>query len=373
MSGFKRILLSNIKNIGKRITIRKLVIFESDDWGSNRIASPGEFKKLVEKGILAGKISHYDKNDTIARAKDLELLFETLNSVKDKNNHPAVFSPFVNPSNPDFERIRQNGFQQYFPENFSATLENSGERREVISLWKQGINAGIFIPAFHGREHLCVPLWMKYLQEKDGIVRKAFDCRFYSVPLNTLPTEARAFRPALYFTDPTQIPLLKDSITEGIGQMKELFGISPKVFCPPNGISHPVFDEISSQAGIRSIITNRFRSEPDGEGGCRPRHYGYASKNEWGQRYYYRNCCFEPTYSHNSVDTCLMQLEAAFRWYKPAIITSHRVNYIGTINPENREKGLKQLKILLTNIVNKWPDVEFISSDDFSDILHNYS
>jgi hypothetical protein len=57
-------------------------------------------------------------------------------------------------------------------------------------------------------------------------------------------------------------------------------------------------------------------------------------------------------------------MEAAFRWKKPANISTHRVNFVGGIDEANREKGLKELKKLLNTIVKTWPDVEFMSTRD---------
>jgi len=66
------------------------------------------------------------------------------------------------------------------------------------------------------------------------------------------------------------------------------------------------------------------------------------------------------------VSFTMKQVEAAFRWGKPANISSHRVNFAGHINPENRKEGLAQLKNLLDKIVKKWPDVEFMSSENLA-------
>lgn len=60
----------------------------------------------------------------------------------------------------------------------------------------------------------------------------------------------------------------------------------------------------------------------------------------------------------------MKQIDAAFRWDKPANISTHRVNFSGGIDPLNRNFGLSELKKLLKAIVRKWPDVEFISSGD---------
>lgn len=373
MTDFKRKLFANLKNIGWPVTNRKLIVFESDDWGSNRMPSIEVYNQLVKEGVLSPNPSHYDKYDTIARAKDLEFLFDTLCTVRDRNGSPAVISPFVNPSNPDFGKIRQSNFQNYYPERFDVTLDRLGEKENVMNLWKQGISGNIFIPAFHGREHLNVPSWIQHLQKRNEKVVKSFNLNFYSVPLNSLPEFLDAFRPALYFSKEEQIPQLVSSVYEGVNQMKELFGQSPKVFCPPNGISHPVFDKESANSGIELVMTNRLRSEPDGHGQLSKSFYSYNSKNKWNQRFYYRNCMFEPTYSRNAINICLMQIEASFRCFKPAIISTHRVNYIGSLEPKNREIGLNELQKLLKHIVKRWPDSEFISSNDLINIFQKAS
>jgi len=365
----KNLIASNLKYIGGKTTNRKLVVFESDDWGSNRIASKEALYSLKKIGVLNDNSSHYDKYDTIARTKDLEILFETLTCVKDCNGNNAVFTTFLNPVNPDFERIKQDNYQNYYYETFFETLNRTGEREQVETLWMQGLSSNIFSLAYHSREHLCFPLWMDFLKKGEPVLRQAMDHNFYSVPLEGLPHWASSFRPPLFFTNKDQKEQIKKSLIEGIHIIKKMFGTFPYVFCPGNGISHIDFDKVLSHEGVIAIVTNRFRKEPDGKGKVRHRYMTNSWKNEFGQMYYYRNSCFEPTYSKNSVNFCLDQIKNAFRWHKPAIICSHRVNYIGFLDPSNRDKGLKELRTLLQQIVKRWPDVEFISSNDYAKIL----
>jgi hypothetical protein len=84
-----------------------------------------------------------------------------------------------------------------------------------------------------------------------------------------------------------------------------------------------------------------------------------------------RNVVFEPTEDRGIdwIDFTLKQIETAFRWNKPAIISSHRVNFCGHIDEKNREKGLKSLEGLLQEIVKKWPDVEFMSADELGNCI----
>ena len=86
-----------------------------------------------------------------------------------------------------------------------------------------------------------------------------------------------------------------------------------------------------------------------------------------------RNVVFEPTEDRGIdwVSFTMKQIETAFRWNKPAIISSHRVNFCGHIDTQNREKGLAALKNLLQEIVKKWPNVEFMSADELATYLKN--
>jgi hypothetical protein len=89
-----------------------------------------------------------------------------------------------------------------------------------------------------------------------------------------------------------------------------------------------------------------------------------------GQRYLIRNAFFEPSLDpqFDWVSDCLKRIKIAFHCKKPAIIGSHRLNYIGFIEESNRTKNLAQLKILLKEIVKRWPKVEFIASDELESI-----
>ncbi|MDZ7693174.1 MAG: hypothetical protein U5K69_18980 [Balneolaceae bacterium] len=363
----KNKLKSNIKNIPGWSTDRKIVVFESDDWGSNTIASKEHYQKLLEMGVPVDR-SSFNRYDTIERSSDLEALFEILSSVKDASGNPAVFTPFVNLANPDFERIKESGYQEYYYESFDKTLEKYGEREDVLELYRQGIDAGLFKPQFHGREHLAVPLWLKYLQQGNDEIRKAFEQKYYSYPAEGLPSLAGSFRPAFYFESDSDLPFLRKSIREGTDLFEELFGYRATVFDPPNGVFSSSLERYLWEADIHTIVANRFRPEPVGNGEVKKKFYSFGKTNNLGQTYYIRTCQFE-LYNNTSVDDCLSMIRAAFRWGKPAIICTHRVNYNGGIDVTNRDHGLKELGKLLGEIVKKWPDVEFMSSGDFAEVL----
>ena len=84
-----------------------------------------------------------------------------------------------------------------------------------------------------------------------------------------------------------------------------------------------------------------------------------------------KKMCLEPSLNPdlNWVDRCLNEIKTAFFWKKPAIIGIHRVNFIGFINQKNRDRNLKSFEHLLKEILKRWPEVEFMSSDKLGKLL----
>ena len=364
MVSIKRRLISNLKNISSGAKVpAHIVVFESDDWGSNRIASKTDFIALVKQGILSENCSVYDKCDTIARKDDFNHLFEVLSKYQGSDGRNAIISAFMNPVNPDFSKIQESDFSHYYYETFLETLEKTGEKEGVLNKWNEGISNHLIYPEYHGREHLTVPLWMDALKQGDELVTKAFEYNYYAVNTKGCPPKASRYRPTLYFENLAQKEWLKDSLADGLDIIHKIFGLNPIVFAPSNGISHPEFDEILYKKGIIAIHNSK-RFEPDGMGGGKISNYGM--KNILGQIFYNRNCVFEPVQvSYDAVDQCLSQIQGAFNWHKAAIVSTHRVNYMGTIDSKNRELGLRELDRLLKSVTNKWPDVIFMTTEEY--------
>lgn len=65
----------------------------------------------------------------------------------------------------------------------------------------------------------------------------------------------------------------------------------------------------------------------------------------------------------------MTDIKRAFAWQQPAIEPSHRMNFMGDLNRSNREANSKQLIDLLVQVKNKWPDVEFITSDESNNLM----
>jgi hypothetical protein len=279
---------------------------------------------------------------------------------EDKNGQMCIMTPVTNVANPDFAKIKHSGFSEYYYEPFTETLKRYGRHPETFQVWKKGIEMGIFIPESHGREHISVQFWMKKLFEGDKKLRFAFDNEFINVPLDGMNKAIHGFRPEFYFNDPGQIYFLKNSIITGVNLFREIFGYTPRAFVPSNGIFHPSLEAPLSETGIKYLNVNHFNPVPDKNGNLKKKWYKIGKTNSSGLTYYNRNCAFEPVRpDYNGIYPTIRQIDIAFKWNKPAIISTHRCNFIGGIDKSNRDNGLKELRILLNMILRKWPDVEF--------------
>jgi hypothetical protein len=121
-------LKKNISNLFGWRTDRKIIVIESDDWGSIRMPSREVFKILKNKGIELerGDAKRYNLNDTLASSKDLGKLFEVLYKYKDNNGRHPVFTAITIVANPDFEQIEKANFNKYVCEPFTETLKRYG-------------------------------------------------------------------------------------------------------------------------------------------------------------------------------------------------------------------------------------------------------
>lgn len=345
-------------------TPRKLLVIESDDWGSIRMPSLEAFNRLSKKGLnlSSGDAMRYNRNDTLANVDDLSALFETLQGLKDGHGNSAVFTAVSLVANPDFDKIRENKFEKYFYEPFTATLEKYYGNRAAFDLWLQGMENQLFVPQFHGREHLNVAVWMKALQENDSETHLAFNEGLWG--FNKKHPHGISYQAAFDLSDPAELAGQHQVIREGIELFEKLFNYRPSFFVPPNGPFNNDLERTAADAGIKFMSTSKIQQEPLGNGNVRKKLHYLGQKNRHQQIYLTRNCFFEPSHQGKDwVNSCLKEIEIAFRWKKPAVISSHRVNYIGALTEANRANGLTQLETLLRNVLIKWPNVEFITSD----------
>lgn len=371
----KRHVVQNLVNMPGWTTDRKLVIIESDDWGSIRMPSRDVYETLLMTGDKVD-CDPFTRYDSLASESDLMLLFSVLTKYKDSRGKHPVITANCAVANPDFDKIRNSGYREFYYEPFTESLRRYPEHKGSFELWQQGIKHDIFFPQLHCREHMNVARWMKHLQTGKSDVITAFNRRMISTGDSFTPLNKFAYMDAFNFDTDKEEATLKVILKEGAELFRRIFGYSSESFIACCDIWNSDLEKELANNEIKYIQGSHIQFLPQKAEGTKnlgkKRHY-IGQVNKYNQIYLMRNCSFEPSWNQNFdwVNNCLLKIATAFNWNKPATISTHRLNFIGYIDETNRDKNLKQFSLLLSEIIKKWPTVEFITTVDLGEIIRS--
>ncbi len=345
-------------------TDRKLLIFESDDWGSLYLPNSQQIKTLERVGVLKSDRQGYKRYDCLETRDDLECLFDLLNQFSDLNGNPAKFTFNTVMGNPDFDKIKASEFQVYFHQFFfDSYRQYNGE--DCRRAWQLGMANRLFTPQFHAHEHLNVPRWMRDLRGNRQDTRIAFENQYYCQSRSmTSPVD---YLTAHWPDTIEDLVFLEKQLLLGLAAFETTFQFPSKTFVACCYVLPQEIEKVTADNGVGLIQTQRRHRVPlvhSHQSTFRSRYPG--QKNQFGQIYSVRTVQFEP-FSDNSLDwadLAFKQIGLAFKRGFPAVVSSHRVNYVGGRDPNNRDRSLNALKTLLKKVVKTFGDVTFMSSDE---------
>lgn len=350
-------------------TSSKYIVFESDDWGSIRMPSQDVFRRLKDSSVDLGRGEglRYNLTDTLASSDDLYGLFDVLSKYKDyKGNHP-VFTALSVVANPDFEAIENNNFETYISQPFLQTLEEYGHFG-AYKAWREGMRNNLFHPEFHGREHLNVNTWMRALRDKQKETTLAFYERCWGINNRNDHPLGISYQAAFDLEYHSDLLSQSEIIESGLNLFEQIHGYRSRYFVAPNGPFNNSLESVLLAGGIDYLGASKIQKQPLGEGRFNTVLHWLGQTNRHGQSYITRNAFFEPNaIGKDWLSSCLKDISIAFNWQKPAVISSHRTNYIGTLSKKNSAESLLFLDRLISEILKTWPDVEFITSAELGD------
>jgi len=349
----------------------KIIVIESDDWGGIRMPSKAIFNELINQGIdvKSNPFNHYD---SLENDEDLELLLALCDRIEKKFQKKIKITLNYIIGNPDFEKIEASNFSNYYYETFDQTYQKSSSSQSVLKLIKKGIEAGFFKPQFHGREHVDFSLWLELLKNNNSQVRAAFQNRTFALTINNINPPINLWQ-AYNYKNEEDLASKKQAISEGLSIFKQLFGFNSKSTIAPSGVWNKEIEDRFFLDEVQYLQTFAIQKSSEPERKSRKSIFHFTGqKNKNTQSYLVRNCFFEPSTNKNIdwLNNCYRQISFAFLFNKPAIICMHRINFSGAIDSARREESLKKFETLLSKIMTKWPNVQFLSSDELGDFIN---
>ena len=373
LARLKKSVFSDVINIRGPRTKRKIFIIESDDWGALAIPDDNTYKKLLRSGVKVDE-DPYCQYDNLADKEDLGALFDLLTSYEDINGRHPVITANAVVANPAFERIYETDYQEYHYETIDKTFQRFSGTGNSLDTWREGIREGVFMPQFHGREHLNVQAWLRELRSGNRELLNAFEVGVFGVPLSEKIGNRRDCRAALDFQLPADINYHREVLEEGLQLFNKIFGFGSKSFIAPCYTWSAEDEKILARQGVEILQGSFVQKTPQGAGQPYKKFRNYTGKvNPYGQSYLIRNAFLEPAIypGQEVLGKCVKDIATAFKYGKPAIVGSHRLNFIGSRQKANRDISLRLLRDLLKTVTSRWPEVEFIASSSYKEVSNS--
>ena len=359
----KNTILKYLINIRGWRTTRKIIVIESDDWGSIRMPSRVVYEKALSAGYRVD-LNPYEKYDCLLSEKDLFCLFEVINSFKDCNGYHPIITANCVVANPNFEQIKECSYKSYHNELIMDTFKKYSNHSGSFNLWLYALKKGFIKFQYHGREHLNVSLFMDALRNNDKNVMWGFE--------NNIPGMISKSENGSWinkYVEATRFSNEKDMIEkinfffDGLDLFESIFNYKSKTVIPTNYLWNSDYNKQLKKVGV------------DGLQGAYKLVNPLKKKSLIDFRYLgiqdnivnlVRNNRLELSLTTNKNKEfldCIEKTKIAFSMKKPSIISMHRINFAGEIFESNRTENLNYLFDYFAFITKKWPDVEFLSSD----------
>ncbi len=359
---------------------RKVIVFQSDDWGLcsfcpdleafNALFANSNDKKIYENG-----------RSTLESPNDMERLFQILLKYKGGDGKPVVFQPAYIMSNPDYDAIKSSGYKVY-SDMVIPKVPSRWQRGDFIAKAKEGIEKKIWHPVFHGNTHFNSFKWMEFVKSGDKTTITAFN---YQVSKNV-------YRPNDYEFDPELRTEQQElSISLGIKRFYDVFGYFPKSAIAPTYVWQNRTERIFSKYGIKiiqgknhQVINRNFFTKIRGKlanitgkkAYDKPWQISMCDHNPRLDIYYLnRNVYFEPFGNKNAkhgAEKAFKDIVSAWERNEPAIVCTHRINYVYLDNNWVKE-SLNQLEILLAKIQNEHPEAIYMTDEELVSICEGES
>ena len=345
------------------------IVFESDDWG---LCGEGRDQQvqsdLVSKGYVdidSNFLAPMYKN-TLESESDLDNLSNSLAKFKDRLGRSPIFTANMVVSNPDFERIKQNRFSQYFAIPISKGFPTGWhDWATTVRGWKKAINRKVWLPEYHGFSHFNYRNWIRGLGKGDQRLMDFFNRSMvtYSVRFRVLSEYGVHIGNRWDFQSFGE---QYSDICAGFDIFNSLFGRFPRTTIPPNNVWNPDTYRAFLKSKVRFIQSEKESLKSNL--GARNTNISLIPDvfNSILLRFsslckQYRNVHLE--YNDENESAAVVSSTNCFVSGVPAIVGTHRVNYVSGVDPNLPRKNLKRLENYLHSVLEN-ENVVFLSDNE---------
>jgi len=322
----------------------KAVVLESDDWGLCAwVPDEQAHRALTGQPAFRSAAGQRYGRSTLESAQDVHALERLLLEFRGGDGLPPVWQANTIVAAPRWERLEPPLFR--VDELPLAELESVPERWQrpgLAAAWAAAIERGVWWPELHGLHHLPETAWLHALRRGQHDARLAHE---HLSPICEAVESSGEYDPA----EPREVRARV--LRAALERFTARFGRAPSSFCPPD---YRFDDWLEAEAESLGLTTLQGRPERAGDPllALRRRWQGVRFPQFSGARFYLPpRITFEPRGEAEApgrvgVEAAHRAAREAWRAGRPAIVSTHRLNY-AHLDPEWSGAGRTALGELL--------------------------
>lgn len=327
-------------------------------------------KDLKDMGFNL-ELCGYAKYDSLESVEDLQALESCLQEVLERSKKMPVITANSIMANPDFEAILESDYQSFKTHSLKESHQKYHGDIGGYEYFQKLINKSFLLPQLHGYTHVNSNYWLQHLREDFPEVRAVFNSSVFGLSGHLFKHSRSSYFEALRATTEKDFQIQEKELRMAVEAFKVNFGMQSKTFIAPNYTWSSRHEEVLADLGVLGLQGAHAQRVPATDGTYRIERHNMGSSNQFGQRYLIRNSSFEPAIRKGEdwKKRIMKAAKIAFAIGAPLVISTHRVNFVGGMDKENRERNLELFKAILLSLLETYPKMEFISSADLIEII----
>lgn len=331
------------------------------------LRSQGVLKRLWREPALAMPVVIVESDDWSpgpeSDAQILQRIGALLAGIRDAEGHPAVMTLGVVLGAPDGAAILADGCRRYH----RNTLDEP-RYAPLVQAIEQGCAAGVFALQRHGLEHCWPESLLSSAREDAGLRAWLADPSARTEALPS-PLQSRWVDAAVLPSRPISAEAIGVAVSQEAALFRRIFGDAPSVAVPNTFVWTDAVEHAWAASGVCCVVTcGRQYEGRAGDGGLMPatRHIVNGETGVAGVCYVVRDAYFEPIRGHRAEQVWQAVAERTVL-ARPTLLETHRESFIAA--PEVAERSLAELARALEGVVQRHPDVRFLSTAALADVL----
>ena len=321
----------------------RAVVLESDDWGLCAWSPDVQgWRALADQPVFRSPSGRRYAGSTLESAEDVRAMTDLLGMFRGGDGFPPVWQANMILAAPDYAKLAPPAFDT--PQLPLLEFPNTPSRWMRPKLWEEITVArmsGLWWPELHGLHHLPAKAWLAALRRGVPDARRAFE---HQSPVCAAVDVSGEYHPSEPAESRTR------DLETAVATFRRLFGRLPLSMCPPDYRWDEQLERDAERLGITT-----FQGKGEQLGHAFPRLRRLLLRYRWphlhNARFYLPiRIAFEPQGSPSGVRVGAVAVQRAAReaWNRgqPAVISSHRVNYVH-LDAAAAEGGRAALRDLL--------------------------